>query len=211
MSSLRRTMAAVDRRSELPLRWRIMDHGAVTILDGATALADTERTLEAIHRLCARLKHEVSTLRLRDLAIAPCTGCFMCWVRTPGICVQDDAGRNVAASVIRGDVLVLVTPITFGGYSSELKKAVDRTIPVILPFFERLAGETHHQPRYAEYPSIVAVGIGPATPEEERLFRQLVKRHARNMHAPAVEVCVVPRDGEGNALVLEAMRRILGR
>jgi len=30
--------------------------------------------------------HEADLMRLRDMKIKPCVGCFNCWVKTPGIC-----------------------------------------------------------------------------------------------------------------------------
>ena len=77
----------------------------------------------------------VTPWTLRDEKSAYCLGCFECWTKTPGLCRIDDAGRDVAASVIGSDLAIYLTPITFGGYSSELKKAVDRIICLISPFF----------------------------------------------------------------------------
>ena len=52
---------------------------------------------------------DVETLQLRDIEIAPCIGCFGCWVQTPGICVIDDAGREVTEKLVASDLLVIVT------------------------------------------------------------------------------------------------------
>lgn len=138
---------------------------------------------------------EVSTWQLRDEKIAYCLGCFECWTKTPGICRIDDAGRSVAASVIQSDLLVYVTPITFGGYSSELKKAVDRSICLIMPFFQRIGGEVHHHARYARYPALLGVGIlAEPDPQQEQIFGQLIERNAINMHAPTHGSFVVYRN-----------------
>ena len=45
-----------------------------------------------------------------------------------------------------------------GGYSSELKNAVDHLIPNILPFFANVDGETHHKPRYKRYAKLLIPG-----------------------------------------------------
>ena len=122
---------------------------------------------------------------LRDEAIAPCTGCFGCWVKTPGVCVNRDAGRSVAARFMSSDLLVYLTPVTFGGYSSELKKAVDHIIPVLLPHFCKLDGDTRHKLRYTKYPDFLAVGVAthsaldPAA--EAETFRALAARNALNL------------------------------
>jgi multimeric flavodoxin WrbA len=126
------------------------------------------------------------TFLLRDVKVAACLGCFGCWVKTPGICVIDDSGRKIAEAAIRSDLLILITPVTFGGYSSELKKAMDRLIPLLSPFFQKIDGEVHHRPRYAAYPRLAAVGtLGRHDVESERIFRTLVARNAINLHSPA--------------------------
>jgi multimeric flavodoxin WrbA len=156
------------------------------ILNGARA---GEATVDAAAGLVAEelaaAGWEWHTLQLRDLAIAPCMGCFGCWVRTPGLCVIDDAASEVARRAMACDLRVYVTPVTFGGYSSELKKALDRTIPLISPFFTRVHGEIHHQKRYDRSPSLAVVGLLDAPdPEAEAIFQALVARNALNMHNP---------------------------
>jgi len=122
---------------------------------------------------------------LRDEKIAYCTGCFGCWIKTPGECVIDDAGREVTKAIMESDLVVYLTPVTFGGYSSELKKALDRMIPMLSPFFTKIGGEIHHQERYDRYPGMMAVGI-LAEPNDEsaRLFETLHSRNAINGNAP---------------------------
>jgi hypothetical protein len=127
------------------------------------------------------------TVLLRDKKISRCTGCFSCWTKTPGVCVIDDFGRELARMVVQSDLMIYLTPITFGGYSSELKKAVDRfTCPMLLPFFNKINGEVHHQPRYTPLPRLISVGVlpGPAV-ESERIFSKLVQRNAVNLHSPS--------------------------
>ena len=122
---------------------------------------------------------------LRDEKIAYCLGCFECWTKTPGLCRIDDTGREVVESIIGGDLVIYLTPITFGGYSSELKKAVDRSIGLLSPFFTRIDGEVHHQARYDRYPSLLGIGVLPAShPVQEQIFDTLVGRNAINLHAP---------------------------
>jgi hypothetical protein len=136
----------------------------------------------------------VAALALREIDIAPCLGCFGCWIRTPGVCVIDDAGRDVARQMMHSDLLVYLTPLTFGGYSSELKKAVDRSIPNLSPFFRLVKGEVHHAKRYPRYPRLAGIGICAdrrADPDEEELFETLVRRNAVNLHAPADAACVI--------------------
>jgi multimeric flavodoxin WrbA len=166
------------------------------ILNGALAGDETCAGVEAeLASALAGLGWAVERLHLRELTIAYCKGCFGCWVKTPGICpTRDDAGA-VTRSFIRSDLAVLLTPVVFGGYSSELKKALDRSAGIVLPFFARINGEVHHKPRYPRYPALLAIGVVDRSNEtEERVFATLVGRNAINLHAPAHHVAFIRRD-----------------
>lgn len=155
----------------------VLDGGAEG--DQLTALA--RREMEAA---LARDGYEVETVTLRERSIAACRGCFGCWVRTPGECVIADTGRDLVGDYIASDLCVYVTPVTFGGYSSILKAACDRVIPVLDPRFTKVAGEVHHKLRYERYPRRVALGTLPEPdPEAESVFRTLVTRNALNWHS----------------------------
>ena len=132
------------------------------------------------------IEWKVESFILRDLKIAYCLGCFECWVKTPGVCRFNDDGREIARKFIQSDLSIFFTPVTFGGYSAELKKAVDRFICLISPFFTKINGEIHHKPRYERYPRLMVVGVLPHADEEsERIFKTLVNRNAINIHPPA--------------------------
>ena len=157
------------------------------ILNGS---GNDDETLDSIYNIIVNeftdIEWEVESFILRDLKIAYCLGCFECWTKTPGVCRFDDVGREIAKRFIQSDVAVLFTPVTFGGYSSELKKALDRIICLILPFFKKKGGEVHHKPRYDRYPRLMVVGVLPQADEEsERIFKTLVDRNALNFDPPA--------------------------
>jgi multimeric flavodoxin WrbA len=165
------------------------------ILNGAL---DDDPTLSAVEKelqsALAGRGWEVECIRLRDRTIAYCKGCFGCWVRTPGVCPTRDDAAAVTRSFVRSDLAVFVTPVSFGGYSSELKKALDRSAGIVLPFFARIDGQVHHQPRYSRYPALLAIGVVDRPDKtEQRVFRTLVGRNAMNFHAPAHDVAFVRR------------------
>ncbi len=155
-------------------------------------------TLAPISRELIELLREtgadVRDFQLRDIPLAHCQGCFECWFKTPGLCKTDgDAGREITGAMIGSDLMVLLTPVTFGGYSSEIKKAMDRSICLVSPFFRRVDEEVHHKLRYRRYPALAAVGVLHEPDEEqERIFRTLVERNALNMGNPAAAACVLP-------------------
>jgi multimeric flavodoxin WrbA len=155
---------------------------------------------------------EAETILLRDKKISLCTGCFGCWVQTPGVCVIDDFGQEAARMVIGSNVMFYLTPITFGGYSSELKKAVDRfACSTLLPFFKKVEGEIHHQARYQPLPSLIGIGVLPGPDEEsERIFTKLVARNAINIHSPSSHSAVFYKH-QDREFIRKEVRTLLGR
>src|SRR4030067_2669622 len=82
---------------------------------------------------------DVELVKLRELDIAPCAGCFGCWTRTPGECVVRDSAHDVPRSYVGSDIVVFATPVTFGGDSVHLKKMLDRFLPGLDPRFPVVA------------------------------------------------------------------------
>jgi hypothetical protein len=164
-----------------------MNKRKVVLLDGSPAGDESYTPIRSL--LTGVLEAEgfqVEIITLKEISMAHCIGCFGCWLETPGACVLPDAGREVTGAVIRSEMTLLFTPVSFGGYSSELKKALDRWLPLVLPYFLVLHGEIHHTPRYRRYPRLVGIGVQRGTNVEEAdLFRALVGRNAVNFHAPS--------------------------
>jgi len=134
----------------------------------------------------------VQTYTLQNIKMGSCVGCFGCWLKTPGICLEPDVGRDIAQAVVQSDTTILLTPVTFGGYSSEIKKIQDRWLPLLLPYFGIYHGEVHHPPRYSRNPRLVGIGIQrQSNNEEANLFKILVGRNAINLHSPNHAAAVV--------------------
>ncbi len=163
------------------------------ILNGAkTRDIEVDRFQEVLLEELKGLQWDADAVRLRELTVTHCVGCFECWIKTPGICRFKDAGPWIAQSFIQSDLAVFVTPVTFGGYSSELKKALDRAICLISPHFIKINGEVHHQARYQRYPRLLVFGLREhPCGESDAIFRKLVGRNALNLHAPAHHAALV--------------------
>jgi multimeric flavodoxin WrbA len=176
------------------------------ILDGSAANDLTGGRVRSV--LLAKLQAqgwEVEHLLLREKKLGNCAGDFFCWIRNPGICNIDDDNRAIASAIVQSDLLVYLTPITFGGYASALKKAVDHQIQNVTPFFEQINGETHHQKRYAKYADFLTLGwLDAPDVQAEAVFRQLSQRNALNFYAQKSASGVVlagQTDGEIEASV----------
>lgn len=185
------------------------------ILNGAETTARAPQLL--FRHLCDALEERsmpVEPYLLAQMDIAPCTGCFGCWIKTPGRCVIHDASAQVTASLVASDLVVLLTPVTFGGYSYHLKKALDRQIGVISPFFKTVHGETHHRGRYRSPPKLLGLGWMPAADAQaEALFTGLVARNAINMLCPGHAAAVIsgaPAREQIFALTDQLLRQLEG-
>ena len=155
------------------------------ILDGSPANDNTgQRVYEALAAQFQAQGWEVEHFILREKKIGNCAGDFFCWVRTPGICNVKDDNLAIAGALATSDLMVYLSPVTFGGYTSTLKRMVDHQIQNVSPFFGKINGETHHKKRYQKNPDFLAVGwMEQADAKSERIFRHLVQRNAVNWHA----------------------------
>ena len=179
-----------------------MPEKKVVILDGAgSGDRDLSRVLAVLSQVLQADGAQVETFPLCEMKLAHCLGCFDCWVKTPGVCVEADAGREIARSMIQSDVTVLFTPVTFGGYSPELKRMTDRFIQLLSPFFEMDHEEVHHPPRYSHRPRLMAVGVQRhPNPYEAHIFKTLAGRNAINLHPPSFAAEVVLSDDDDGTL-----------
>jgi multimeric flavodoxin WrbA len=164
----------------------------IVVLNGARANDTKVDEANDILKSALETFGQVSAFRLRDEAIADCLGCFGCWIKTPGQCVIDDSARLIANKMAQSDLVVYVTPVVFGGYSSELKKVLDRQICAILPFFTEVKGEFHHPPRYEKIGKLAAIGVLPEpNPASEEIFKKLLFRNSLNKQAPKYTTAII--------------------
>ena len=104
------------------------------ILDGSQANDITgKRVGKALTEELQTSGYDVEHVAISDQKIGNCAGDFFCWIRSPGMCHVDDDNRRIAKAIIASDLTVYLTPVTFGGYSSMLKRMVDHTIQNISP------------------------------------------------------------------------------
>ncbi|UCF10591.1 MAG: flavodoxin family protein [Candidatus Bipolaricaulota bacterium] len=160
----------------------------ITILNGnPSAERDAfDSYLGAVRDLAERRGHDVTPLVLRDLAIEPCVGCFGCWVKRPGECVFSDASADVCRAVIASDLTVFASPLIMGFVSAVTKKAMDKLIPLVHPYFAVIRNETHHRKRYERYPALGLIldkGRDGAA-EDFAITQRLFERYSINFHGP---------------------------
>lgn len=156
----------------------------LTLLDGTENDDFTAQfIIKSLNKIINEKNWNIDSYTLRDIEIAHCRGDFLCWVKSPGSCINSESSREIAESCIQCDLMVFLTPVTFGGYSYQLKKAVDHLIQNISPFFNKVQGETHHHKRYEKYPSLLVLGTLPKPDaEDEAIFKKLAHRNSINFY-----------------------------
>ncbi|HVW29984.1 MAG TPA: hypothetical protein VHC69_31700 [Polyangiaceae bacterium] len=168
-------------------------------------LSAASPALPSLRRLEDLLKAELasegeSDLRVFDLdrmKLDYCQGEFDCWVKTPGTCRIHDAEQEIVKAIHDSERLVILDVVTFGGHSYTLKRAQDRSICLVSPFFTKRSALTHHVRRYEASAGLFALGWSQvANPEETRTWCELADANAINMLAPRVGAAVVDDAGE---------------
>ncbi|MCL2832151.1 MAG: NAD(P)H-dependent oxidoreductase [Treponema sp.] len=162
---------------------------------------------------------EAKIVRPRGEEINPCLGCFDCWVKTPGICIQTrDCANNIAAMQMNSDAVIYISKITWGSYSYDIKSFLDRCIPNIMPFFYVVNGEMRHKMRYKKFPYIISIGYGAKTEREKTTFENLAKRNALNLMPPKYFVFSIDSSSNSSnnsapaqsaAAVMESLKNVL--
>lgn len=144
----------------------------------------TEGAVTALDAWAQQRGYGTRFMDASSLAIKPCMGCFGCWVKTPGVCVIADEGRAFAEALMPVDIFVLMTRIPFGSYAPAIKRALDRSIPILLPFFKIHRGEMHHEQRSRRPRRILHIPYGDYGPAELETFTGLAQAHCDNFLSP---------------------------
>jgi hypothetical protein len=127
----------------------------------------TELVLQKFLEGARRAGATADTLYLRNYRIRHCLGCFGCWFKTPGRCVQaDDMTGELYDRFLAADLVVLASPLYHYTLNARMKAFVERTLPMIKPDFVNRGAKTGHPLRVARAPRIVALSVC-AFPEPE--------------------------------------------
>ena len=68
--------------------------------------------------------HQITVFDAARANLRPCLGCDRCGMSGP--CVQKDDMADLRKEILTSDMLVLVTPLYYYGFSAQLKTVIDR-------------------------------------------------------------------------------------
>ncbi|MGD2124948.1 MAG: SCP2 sterol-binding domain-containing protein [Desulfobacteraceae bacterium] len=158
----------------------------------------TELMLNALVEGIREAGAELEVVNLRKKTVKNCIGCFTCWTKTPGVCIhKDDMTNELYPKWLESDLVVYATPLYYFGVNATMKTFIERTLPILQPFFEKREGRTAH-PLRDKYPAIVMLSV--AGFPEDSVFDQLsswtnfVFREvlAAEIYRPVAEILTVP-------------------
>jgi hypothetical protein len=136
----------------------------------------------AVRSLADITKCTTQLFNLAELDIRFCTGCWSCWWKTPGICMFRDDMIEILKSIVSSDLVLFATPVFLGMPSALMKRALDRTVPLVHPYIEIHYGESHHRKRYAHYPDLALYADSDGDADEFESIDRWIRRYARNFH-----------------------------
>ncbi len=170
----------------------------------------TRLMLDALVKGMREAGAEVETIHLRDKKVKNCIGCFTCWTKTPGVCVQkDDMTNEIFPKWLEADICVYATPLYHYTVNAEMKAFIERTLPVVEPFMYRKDDRTHH-PLRRNPPKAVVLSV--AGFPEPSVFDQLTsyanflfgKSLLAEIYRPAAESMTQPQVADTMNDILDA-------
>lgn len=131
-----------------------------------------------------KIDFHISAKNISEIGLKHCIGCYSCWWKTPGRCIVEGKANEIIENILGAKLLVVVSMVSFGGYSSTIKKPLEHLLPIVMPNFKRGKYLTRHVKRYREYPDFFGVGIiTNKNNEEVKIFESLVRENSYNMHS----------------------------
>ena len=118
----------------------------------------TELVLQNFLEGARRAGASTETVYLRQYKINDCLGCFSCWVKDLGRCVQkDDMSEQLFEHYLQADLAVLATPIYHLTMNARMKRFIERTMPMIDPL--KINQEGAHPYRFEKVPKVAVVSV----------------------------------------------------
>ena len=118
----------------------------------------TELILQKFLEGARRAGASTETVYLREYKVNNCLGCFSCWLKDLGRCVQkDDMSEELFQRYLQADIAVLATPIYHMTMNGRMKTFIERTMPMVDPL-KMNQGEAHPY-RVEKVPKVAVVSV----------------------------------------------------
>jgi len=127
-----------------------------------------------------------------NTASAPCVGCFNCWFETPGKCKMNDCLQNISSLLGNSEETVLISQNCYGGYSEQVKKMLDRSVPGSTPFFTYRSWKVRHVKRYRiDRKQLTVILYGNFLENEAKAARLMAEANRSNIGFKKVKLYMI--------------------
>ncbi len=169
-----------------------------------TVIIVDENCEETGRRLETELKKNdknIVSISTKDLEINTCYSCGYCSTKEYGKCFQKDDMEPILRELVTCDTMVVVTPVTFGSYSSAIKAIIERTCVLGDTHYYVVKGEMVKGMRSdIKYQYVVGIKQDCGSKEQE-FFHNLVAENVRIMNIQGKSWIISP--GEAVEKIVE--------
>ncbi len=125
----------------------------IVVFDGGPRNTKFSKTTFMVNHFCRGAESagaEVEYVKLKDMKINFCTGCYTCWTKTPGECIFKDDMTDLRLKFRKADLIIFASPLYIFNVTGIMKNFLDRLLPNTKPYMLIKNGETMHPHRYLE-------------------------------------------------------------
>jgi len=147
---------AKEEPREIKFAYKTFEPGRIkkiVVFDGGPRNTKFSKTTFMVNHFCRGAKSagaEIEYVKLKDMKINSCTGCYTCWTKTPGECIFQDDMTDLRLKFRKADLIIFASPLYIFNVTGVMKTFLDRLIPVLKPYMLIEEGETRHPHRYPE-------------------------------------------------------------
>lgn len=147
---------AKEEPREIKFAYKTFEPGRIkkiVVFDGGPRNTKFSKTTFMVNHFCRGAKlagAEIEYVKLKDMQINPCTGCYTCWTKTPGECIFQDDMTDLRLKFRKADLIIFASPLYIFNVTGIMKNFLDRLLPNMKPYMLIENGETRHPHRYPE-------------------------------------------------------------
>lgn len=131
-------------------------------------------TLKLTRAFLRGMKENAEIIDTLKAGIRPCLGCYSCWYKTPGTCVQNDGTKELLAKFMDADLVIWSTPLYCYSVPANCKALLDRLLPLSAPVqYTDKNGNTYHPGRSERFPHQMLVS-GCGFPDRKGNYDALI-------------------------------------
>jgi len=159
-----------------------------------------------INQQLSKLGYEIKLFNLGERNIAPCTGCDYCFEKKVGVCCKQDGMQDIYPKLANSELYIFITQINFGGFSSDLKKVIDRFMPLFLPTYTIHKCELHHPRRYNNPQKLFFLGVLKDNFEEQKATFNLAANRLEKAFFVSRAASVVAEETADDSLIKQRIK-----